>query len=448
MKKNVSHMISEVVSQSPAARCGILAGDWLLSINDKRITDIFDYHFMSDDPKITVGVEREGRQLSFFVKKVPGEDLGLVFANGLLDEYRSCRNGCVFCFIDQMPPGMRDTLYFKDDDTRLSFLQGNYVTLTNMSEEDLDRIIAYRLAPINVSVHATDPKLRCQMLNNRFAGDILNKMRKIADAGLSMNAQIVLCKGLNDGEQLERTIRDLLEFYPQLESVSVVPVGLTKYRQGLYPLESFDRSESKKVVEQIHRWQDKAMERFGIHFVHASDEWYLLAGVRLPQEESYDDYLQLENGVGMLRLLHNEFREALSRQKRPLFMRQRSVSIATGKLAAPFIQKLCEKACQKFPKLTVEVIPIRNDFFGERITVSGLITGQDLMAQLKGRKLGDVLLLPQNMFRMGEEVFLDDVTLAEVRETLHLPVHIVKSSGEGLVEALLGKQIEWNKGNR
>lgn len=439
MKQDLSHIISKVIEQSPAEQSGICAGDRLISIDGNRIIDIFDYHYLSDDEAITLEVERNGRQMSFFVEKEPGEDLGLVFFNGLLDEYKSCRNRCIFCFIDQMPPGMRETLYFKDDDTRLSFLQGNYVTLTNMSDEDLDRVIAYRLAPINVSVHTTDPKLRCKMLNNRFAGDIMHKMKRLADAGLSMNAQIVLCKGVNDREQLERTIGDLLELCPALESLSVVPVGLTKYREGLYPLQSFEMENAKEVLKVIHRWQDVAMQRFRMHFVHASDEWYLLAKERLPQGENYDDYLQLENGVGMLRLLHDEFRDAMIRQKRPFLMRRREVTVATGRLAAPFIRRLSEKACQKYPKLSVRVIPIRNDFFGEKITVSGLITGRDLLAQLKGRSLGDALLLPQNMFRMGEEVFLDDVTLQQVRNALHLPVHIVKSSGESLLEALLGR---------
>ena len=433
-----SHVIEQVTADSPAALAGIRPGDILLSINGHELADIFDYHYLSDDERIRVTIERNGQEQSVRIKKETGEDLGLVFANGLLDEYHSCRNACVFCFIDQMPPGMRKTLYFKDDDTRLSFLQGNYVTLTNISDADLDRIIAYRLAPINVSVHATDPKLRCQMLHNRFAGDVLEKMRRIADAGLPMNAQIVLCKGLNDGIQLERTIADLLTLHPQLESLSVVPVGLTKYREGLYPLQPFGRKDAKEVLAVIHRWQERACRERGTHFVHASDEWYLMAGQKLPPEETYDGYLQLENGVGMMRLLQREFMEALARRHRLPFMGKRRVSIATGRLAAPFLRALCQRACRKYPRLSVAVHPIRNDFFGRRITVSGLVTGQDLIAQLSGRGLGQELLLPQNMFRAGEEVFLDDVTLSDVRDALHLPVYIVKSSGEDLLDALLG----------
>lgn len=436
--ETASHTISEVIPDSPADIAGIRAGDVLCAVGGRELFDIFDYHYLTDEERVTLSVLRDGEMLEFSIEKEVGEDLGLLFENGLLDDYKSCRNACVFCFIDQMPPGMRDTLYFKDDDTRLSFLQGNYVTLTNISDADLDRMIGYRLAPINVSVHATDPALRCELLHNRFAGDVLKKMRKIADAGLPMNAQIVLCKGLNDGAQLERSIADLLTLQPQLESLSVVPVGLTKYREGLYPLKPFGKQDAKEVLGIVRKWQARAYERYGTHFVHASDEWYLLAGEELPDEDSYDGYLQLENGVGMLRLLEEEFGEALAERKRPFLMRRRRVSIATGRLAAPSLERLCRDACAKFPKLSVSVFPIRNDFFGEQVTVSGLVTGADLLAQLRGKDLGNALLLPQNMLRTGEEVFLDDVTVSEVRDALHIPVYIVKSDGKSLLDALLG----------
>lgn len=432
-----SHVISEVLEDSPADVAGIKAGDVLVAINDSKIGDIFDYHYLADDEETKVTVRRGDESLVFFIEKDLGEDLGLVFSSGLLDEYRSCHNKCMFCFIDQMPPGMRETLYFKDDDTRLSFLQGNYVTLTNISDEDLNRIISYRLAPINVSVHSTNPELRCKMLSNRFAGDILEKMQRLADADLPMNGQIVLCKGVNDGEELERSIKDLLGLYPALESLSVVPVGITKFREGLYPLDPFDKEGAKKTLEIIKRWQNVAVREHGIHFVHASDEWYLLAEEDLPEEESYDGYLQLENGVGMLRLLIEEFTEALNDTRKPLFMKRKHVSLAAGKLAAPFIEKLCQMAEEKYPKLSCDVYSIRNDFFGENITVSGLITGQDLIAQLKDVDLGDKLLLPANMFRAGEEVFLDDITLSQVSETLQVPVTIVKSNGSDLLKQLL-----------
>lgn len=343
----------------------------------------------------------------------------------------------MFCFIDQMPPGMRETLYFKDDDTRLSFLQGNYVTLTNMKEEDLKRIIHYHLAPINISVQATNPELRCKMLHNRFAGDILDKIKMLADADIEMNAQIVLCKGENDGAELDRSIGDLLSFYPQMQSMSVVPVGLTKFREGLYPLEPFEREEAREVLATIHKWQDISFEKYGTHFVQASDEWYLIAGYDLPTEERYDGYTQLENGVGMIRLLMDEFREALAKEKKHPFMRKKECAIATGRLAAPFIRMLCQEFMEKFPKVTVYVYEIRNDFFGEKITVSGLITGQDLMAQLKGQPLGSHLLLPQNMVRAEEQDFLDDVTVAQLSDALQVKVDIVKSSGQDLVKQLI-----------
>ncbi|MBQ9631592.1 MAG: DUF512 domain-containing protein [Lachnospiraceae bacterium] len=438
-KKLSNHLISYIEPDSPADRAGVQVGDILLAIDGHPLLDIFDYHFRSDEPRFVMTIQRGAGTMELPIRKEEGEDTGLQFGNGLMDEYRSCRNGCIFCFIDQMPPGMRDTLYFKDDDTRLSFLQGNYVTLTNLSDEDLDRIIQYRMAPINVSVHATDPECRMKLLRNRFAGDVLIKMKRIADAGLPMNAQIVLCRGINDGAQLRKSISDLFSLYPALSSVSVVPVGLTRYREKLYPLVPFDRESAREVLRLIHTMRRSIHEKCGRYFVHASDEWYLLAGLSLPGDEAYDGYPQLENGVGMLRLLIEEFRETLRHTRRSPFMRRRKVSVATGLLAAPYIEKLCRVAARKYRRLSVRVCPIRNDFFGEQITVSGLITGRDLIRQLRGRDLGQVLLLPQNMFRAGEEVFLDDVTLGEVRSALQLPVHIVKSSGEDLLKAILGR---------
>ena len=302
-KKQKGHLIKEVQGGSIAEELEIKPGDKLLAINDNEIEDVFDYQYYVEDEYIEILIEKpDGEQWLLEVDKEEDEDLGIVFQNGLLDDYRSCHNKCIFCFIDQMPEGMRKTLYFKDDDSRLSFLQGNYVTLTNMSDKDIERIIKYRLSPINISFQTMNPDLRCKMLNNRFAGEALTKADRLYEAGIAMNGQIVLCKGVNDGRELEYSIRKLMEYAPLLESVSVVPVGLSKYREGLYPLEPFGQEDAQKVLSMIHSFQKECMEKFGMHFIHASDEWYILAGWELPGEESYDGYLQLENGVGMLRL--------------------------------------------------------------------------------------------------------------------------------------------------
>ena len=430
------HIIKSVEEGSIAWEMGIEPGDVLLRINHQIIEDVFDYHYYVNDEELLVLIRKaNGEEWELEIEKDYEEDLGIEFEQGLMDEYRSCRNKCMFCFIDQMPKGMRETLYFKDDDSRLSFLQGNYVTLTNMSDHDIERIINYHLEPINVSIHTTNPELRCKMLHNRFAGDALKKIDTLYEGGIMMNGQIVLCKGENDGEELERSIRDMTKWLPNLQSVSVVPVGLTKYREGLYPLEPFQKEDAQNVLATIHKWQKKIYDAYGFHFIHASDEWYLLAEEELPEEERYGGYLQLENGVGMLRLLENEFRTAYEELEGD--DRKRHVSLATGRLAAPTIAKLMERLKGKYPNLKVDVYPIRNDFFGERITVSGLITGQDLKKQLADQELGDVLLLPNNMLRSGEEVFLDDMTVTELAEALQIKVRMVGSAGQDLIHAVL-----------
>ena len=432
-----THIIKNVLPGSIAEELEISAGDKLLAINDQEIEDVFDYHFLANEEYLTVLIEKPGgEQWELEIEKEYEEDLGIEFEQGLMDEYRSCRNKCIFCFIDQMPKDMRETLYFKDDDSRLSFLQGNYVTLTNMSDHDIDRIIRYHLEPINVSFQTTNPELRCKMLHNRFAGEALKKVDRLYEGGITMNGQIVLCKGINDGEELERSIRDLMKYAPQLQSVSVVPVGLSKYRDGLYPLQPFTKEDAKEVLHIIHKWQKKAYEEFGIHFIHGGDEWYILAEEELPEEERYDGYLQLENGVGMLRLLMNEFEEGYESLNGD--ERDREVSIATGFLAYPYIQRMADRIMEKYPKSKLHVYGIRNDFFGESITVSGLITGQDLIGQLKGKALGEKLLLPCNMLRIEEQDFLDDVTLQDVKDALQVPVDIVKSSGQDFIDAVLG----------
>lgn len=433
------HVICSVEPGGIGEELELEPGDVLLSINGKTVEDIFDYQYLTNDEYLTVEVQKaDGEIWELDIEKDFDEDLGITFENGLMDDYKSCSNKCIFCFIDQMPKGMRDTLYFKDDDSRLSFLQGNYVTLTNMSDEDIERIIYYNLAPINVSVHTTNPTLRCEMLHNRFAGDALKKLQRLAEAGVEMNGQIVLCKGVNDGAELEHTISDLVKYIPHMESVSVVPVGLTKYREGLYPLEPFGKEDAREVLAIIHKWQDYCMEHYGTHFIHAGDEWYLLAEKELPEAERYDGYLQLENGVGMITLLREEFADALEQETGDANLK-RHVTLATGRLAAPILQDILSQMKDKFPGVQVDVTPIRNDFFGERITVAGLLTGQDLVKQLSQIALGEEVLLPGCVLRAGEEVFLDDMTLSEMKMTLQAPVVIVKSSGQDLLNAVLGR---------
>ena len=441
MKRKHEHIVENVEKDSIAEELGIEPGDRLLSINGQEIEDIFDYQYYVEDGELLLLIEKPDReQWELEIEKDPDESLGIGFGAGLMDEYRSCCNRCIFCFIDQMPPGMRDTLYFKDDDSRLSFLQGNYVTLTNMSEHDIDRIIRYRLEPINISFQTTNPDLRCRMLHNRFAGDALKKVDLLYQGGIEMNGQIVLCKGVNDGEELERSIRDLTGYLPLLRSVSVVPVGLTRFRDGLYPLDPFTKEDAQKVLEVIHRWQKKIYDEYGLHFIHAGDEWYLLAEEEVPEEDRYDGYLQLENGVGMLRLLFNEFDERLAEMKGD--DRIRELSAATGKLAFPYIKRMAERIEEKYPGVKIHVYCIRNDFFGERITVSGLVTGQDIMAQLKGKELGSTLLLPCNMLKADEDVFLDDLTVKDVSDALQVRIDIVKSSGRDLADAFAGQDPE------
>ena len=428
--------IQSVTPGGPAHQAGVRPGETLVAINGHPIVDVLDYKYYSYDPDLTLTLRTEAGERTVELSKDVGEDLGLEFATDLMDRARSCANHCVFCFVDQMPKGMRDTLYFKDDDARLSFLMGNYITLTNLSRRELQRICDLHISPINISVHATDPEVRRLLLGNqRRGGECLEHMRTFAQAGIVMNCQIVACPGLNDGAVLQKSMEELAALYPQVKSVSVVPVGLTRYRDGLYPLEPFDRDDARTVLSQIHRWQKRMYEQTGSHFVHASDEWYLLAEEPLPEAKKYDGYLQLENGVGMLRLLEEEVKEEL--QKRTGDEKERKVSIATGRLAAPFIRQLADWLRSKYPGLRAEVFPIVNEFFGERITVSGLVTGRDLIRQLRGKKLGERLLIPCNMLRDGENVFLDDVSVEDVERELQVPVQVTDAGGKDFCMAVL-----------
>lgn len=435
------HIVKEVYPGSIAEEYGIKPGDGIIKINNEIIEDIFDYRYSILEPKLEIELDRNEEIIQIVIEKEEDDDIGLEFEQGLMDDYRRCHNKCIFCFIDQMPPGMRETLYFKDDDSRLSFLQGNYVTLTNLSEKDVNRIIKFRMEPINISFQTTNPELRCKMLNNRFAGESLKITDKLYEAGITMNGQIVLCKGYNDKDELVRSIEDLSKYLPVLESVSVVPVGLSKYRDGLAKLEPFNKEDAINVIDTIEAYQKKFFNEFGLHFIHASDEWYILAGRDFPEEERYDGYLQLENGVGMCRLLKEEFYEAFSNEAvtglKKTFMKPYEATIVTGKLAYPLMKEFSDKVNAEYPKIHIDVAMIRNDFFGENITVSGLITGGDIIKQLKERGYSKNLLLPQNMLKADEPIFLDDIKLTELEETLQAKAHIVKSGGYDLFKSMI-----------
>lgn len=438
--RKTGHLIKSVDPGSIAEELELEAGDYLITIDGEEIEDVFDYEYRINSEAVTVLIRKKnGEEWELDIEN-EYQDLGINFENGLMSDYKSCRNKCIFCFIDQMPPGMRETLYFKDDDSRLSFLQGNYITLTNMQEKDIERIIRFKLAPINISVHTTNPELRCRMLHNRFAGEALEKIDRLYEAEIPMNGQIVLCKGVNDGDELNRSIGDLVKYIPHMQSVSVVPVGVTKYREGLFPMEAFTKEDACETLDLIESWQKKIYKRHGIHFIHASDELYMLAGREMPEAGRYDGYIQLENGVGMIRLMTEELAEALLSM--PDDDSKEELSMATGVLAFPYIKKYLEAVTEKYPGKTVHLYKITNWFFGEQITVAGLITGQDLVAQLKGKALGKRLLLPSVMFRNGEEVFLDDMTKGEAQKSLQVPIDIVKSSGRDFAEAVLHRVTE------
>ncbi|MDQ7094344.1 DUF512 domain-containing protein [Desulfosporosinus sp. PR] len=457
--KKQGHLIKEVYPDSIAEEMEIEAGDLLLTINNEEIEDVFDFRYLIKDEYIEVLIKKpDGEEWLLEIEKDYDDDLGIEFDNSLMSNYRSCSNKCIFCFIDQMPPGMRETLYFKDDDSRLSFLQGNYITLTNMQQKDIDRIIRFHLAPINISIQTTNPELRSKMLHNRFAGNKLKYLDALYAGHIEMNGQIVLCKNVNDGSELERTIEDLSKYLPFMRSISVVPAGITKYREGLYPLALFNKQEAGEIIDMIESRQNEFYDKYGLHFIHASDEWYITAERDFPEEERYDGYIQLENGVGMMRNLIDEFNAALERVKKNIKRKKvknnisRTLTMATGKLTYLTIKGFAARIMELFPGITINVCCIRNDFFGETITVSGLITGQDLIKQLRGKKdngeyLGDVLLIPSNMLRMGEQIFLDDITVSDVEKELEIKVVEVESGGKEFVNALIKDDYWMHRNN-
>jgi len=436
MEKGKPNKVIGIEKGSIAEEVGIEIGDILLEINGKPVKDIFDYRYLINDDYIEmVFIGSDGEEYSAEIEKDFDEDIGLVFEDGIMDEAKSCRNKCIFCFIDQLPPNMRDTLYFKDDDSRLSFLQGNYVTLTNMSDEDLDRIIYYHLSPINISVHATDGEIRKKMLHNRFADRLFSQMEKLADAGIEMNLQIVLCKNINDGKILEKSVRDLSKFIPHAKSLSIVPAGLTKYRNCLFPLEQFTPEDCRYIIGQVEAFQEEFKKTFGTAFVFAADEFYIKGNAEIPPSSAYEDFPQIENGVGMWALMRDEFVEALENAaETPPAM---EISVATGAASIELMRYLMGKITEKFPQIKIHVYKIINEFFGEEITVSGLLTGRDIINQLKGKPLGSRLFLPPNLLRSGEECLLDDLTLTDIKEALGVEICTSTHSGEEFVNSIL-----------
>lgn len=429
-------VIQSIDADSPLrGKCA--PGDKLLTLNGHPIQDVLDYKYYSYERQIQVGLERaDGSKRLVLAKKPEGKDLGLNFETYLMDKARACKNRCLFCFVDQLPKGMRRTLYFKDDDARLSFLTGNYITLTNLSQREMDRIAALHVSPIHVSVHATEPALRAKLLGNPDGREGYARMEFLAAANITMHCQIVCCPGINDGAALQKSMEDLERLWPQVESVSIVPVGLTRHREGLAPLRPFDRAEAGKTIRQVEEFSRKCLEKHGSRIFFCADELYLKAGLPLPEDAWYEGYVQLENGVGMLRLLEVEFRAAMAVAE-PEDCAGTPFAIATGVSAAPYLQKLLDSAGEKFPNLQGRVYPIVNDFLGHTIDVAGLVTGGDLIAQLRGKPLGQRLLIPQNMLRHGEGVFLDDVTLENVQKALGVPVEPVIQDGGELFDAIL-----------
>lgn len=431
--------ITSVLDHSRAKRAGIAAGDVLLSINGREISDVLDYRFFLTDTTVLLGLKRGDESYSVSIKKQQYDDIGLEFETPLMDKKQSCHNKCIFCFIDQLPKGMRETLYFKDDDSRLSFLHGNYITLTNLHDRDIDRIIEMHISPINISVHTTNPELRIKMMHNKRAGEVLKYMNRLADANISMCGQIVLCRGINDGEELLRTMRDLSQLYPHMDSVAIVPAGLTRYRDKLYPLEGFSRDEARDVIRMVDEFAEGMKQKYGQRMFFCSDELYLEAELPLPPEDYYEGYSQLEDGVGMITSLENEFNTELEYLSEYMdrYVSPRHISVATGAAAYDCINRLCVKLCAQTEGLTIDVYKIVNNFFGESITVAGLLTGKDISEQLAGRDLGELLIFPGNALRAGGDVFLDDMTPEALGEMLGVKACPSEKTGDALLRQLL-----------
>ena len=436
--KNSNNIISRIYPGSIAEELEIEVGDLLISVNGEKVKDIIQYRFLTDDEYIELEIQtKSGERVVYEIEKDYDEELGLEFTNPIIDKAKSCRNKCMFCFIDQLPKGMRETLYFKDDDSRLSFLQGNFVTLTNMSEQDIEDIIRYRISPINISVHTTNPELRQRMITNRFAGKLYSIMERLAEAGITMNCQIVLCPGVNDGKELERTITDLSNLYPNVNSVAIVPVGVTRYRDHLPHLEIFNEKTANEALDLVEGPQEKCLEKFGSRFAFMSDEFYIIANREIPDYDSYEGFLQFEDGVGMIRKLGTEIENYLDELPDDYDVREKTVSIATGKSAYEFINSMAELIMKKFPQVKINVYRIVNEFWGETITVSGLITAQDIIKQTEGKERGETLYITRSMLKADELIFLDDVTLEQLEEILGNEVVPCENEGHDFVDKIL-----------
>ncbi len=434
--------VTEVLAGSHAARCGIVGGDALISINNHEIRDVLDYRFYLTERVVALKCCRDGRSFSVRIVKGEYEDIGLCFETPLMSEKQRCKNGCIFCFIDQNPRGMRETVYFKDDDSRLSFLHGNYVTLTNMTDADIDRILTMRFSPVNISVHTTNPALRVKMMKNKRAGEVLSYLDRLYEGNIRMCGQVVLCRGINDGDELRRTLTDLSRYFPVMSSVSVIPAGLTAHRDGLYPISDFTPEEAAEVIDTVEAFAAHMKEGYGSRMFFLADEFYLKAGRPIPPAAYYEEYEQIENGVGMLRSFEESFlmgEEDAPRGDR--LTRDRTVSVATGEAAYPLLARLCGRLSDKYSNLQINVYKIVNNFFGTSITVAGLMTGRDLREQLLGKPLGEELLLPKSALRAGEDVFLCDMTVEELSSSLGVRVRAVDSDdGYAFSEALLGEE--------
>ena len=434
--------ITGVENRSRAEKHGIKSGDILIAINGNEINDVLDYRFYLTERTVALSLSRDGEEYCVEIKKGQYDDIGLEFETALMDEKQSCKNKCIFCFIDQNPKDMRDTIYFKDDDSRLSFIHGNYITLTNMTDKDVDRIIKMRFSPINISIHTTNPELRVKMMKNKRSGEVLSYLDRFSEAGLSMCGQIVLCRGINDGDELLRTMTDLSKYFPSLSSVSVVPAGLTKHRDGLYPLTDFDASEAGKIIDMIDVFAEEHKAKFGSRLFFAADEFYLKSGRKIPDAEYYEEYPQIENGVGMLRSISDEFETALSDAEELSrdIKSSRRVATVTGYASYNTIKSMADSLMQLTDRINIDVFPIKNNFFGESITVTGLLTGKDIFEQLSGKLSCDELLIPSSALRYPEMDFLCGMTLCELEEKLGVKIRVCENDGFDFVDAVFGKE--------